>query len=709
MVKRGIIISFLVLLLVFPVVSADIVLQQQPNDIYNLGDVVGFPLKIISAKDVNSFLSINLLCDGSESIVHKEFVSLKAGNEKALKPQVPLISNFINNSGICKGKIILGGDYILSSQFKVSNKIDIDLENYSANLFPTQEIIFQGEAKKETGDMINNGFIEINISSGNSSNTLKLSDTIDNGLFYINYTFPKNAKAGEYKGSLLIYQKDINDVKINQGSKNIKFNIEQVPTKLELSLEKDKINPNEKLRIKPLLHDQSGEEINKGKVIVTIKDNGRILRQAEGDIGTYFEYEFDSDYPPSSRGSIFAISNRLSSENEFEILAYKKVEVDIINGTLFLENKGNVFYNESVLVQIGGEALEINTSLQVGEIKKYLLSAPNGEYEVKINAGDDEKKKSVALTGNAISIREFTSSDGMNILKKIFIWLFIIFVLGFFAYIVFREVHNENSFLRKRKSKYAHPPVIRKNKKQGDEKVKTFIVNKQNLKEEESASSLINSENMAIVSSSISGDKQKSSLICINIKNLKELRDLSKKDSGKESVLNVFNKIVNNAEKSKAFTYVSDNYVFFIFTPSLTKTFDNEKSAIKIGNKIKETLENHNKLFKNKVDYGISLNTGEIVLNKSEKKLKFMSIGSFIIDSKKISNFTSKDISISKNMNEKIISYAKTDKKVGSDGKTEFYKIREIRDKERHKKFIGEFVKRMEEDKKKSKETNDKK
>ncbi|MFW6233085.1 MAG: hypothetical protein ACOC3Z_00305, partial [Nanoarchaeota archaeon] len=454
------------------------------------------------------------------------------------------------------------------------------------------------------------------------------------------------------------------------------------------------INPNEKLRVKPILKDQTGKEIKKGNVIVTIKDNNRILRQAEGDLGTYFEYEFDYDYAPSKKGSVFAISNRLSSEKDFEVLKYKKVDVEIVNNTLILENKGNVLYNDSVLVQIGEETLEVNTSLEVNEIKKYSLSAPNGDYDVEITAGDNKETRSVALTGNAISVREFASSSGATIAKKIFIWLFIILVIGFFAYVVFREFHNQNSFLRKRR--HRNNKVSSKQTISKDNDTKTFIVNKKKLKEEESALSLINPLNKGIFFSSISGEKQKSSLICINLKNLNELKSDSKDDSGKESITDVLNKIVQLAESNKSFTYVNDNYIFFIFPPSLTKTFENEKKAIEIGNKIKSMLDNHNKFFKNKIDYGISLNTGEIVMNKTKEGIKFMSIGSFLVNSKKISCISSKNVLIGKEMNEKIISYAKTDKNQSSDGKIEYYKIREMRDKERHKKFIGDFVKRME-------------
>lgn len=699
--KNRVIILFLVLLLVFPLISADVILKQQPNEIYNLGDVVNFPLKIVSTTDINSFLSIDLLCNGVESMVHKEFISLKSGEEKTLTPQVPLISSFINRSGVCKGKISLGNDYLLSNQFKVSDKIIIKLENYSTEFFPEQEVIFQGEADTEAGNLVENGFIEINLSVDNSSDQIKLFDTIENGLFYVNYTLPKNIKAGDYKGNLLIYQKDINGIKINKGKKKIHFFIKQIPTELKLLLEKNQINPTEKLRIKPILYDQSGDEIKNGKVVLTIKDSGKILRQSEGDLGTFFEYEFNSTYPPSKKGSVFAISSGLSTETEFEVLAFKKVSVEIINNTILLKNQGNIPYNDTVLIQIGEKTLKLNTSLDIGESKKYILSAPNGEYEVKISAGDNQQIKNIALTGDAISVREFTNFSGVSLIKKIFIWLFIIIILGFFAYFAFREFKNQDSFLRRRSKKNIIVRSLSKKSKE-DSKIKTFIVNKQKLKEEDSANLFITSKNKGVISSSIAGEKQKSSLICLNLKNFKELKEIPQKDSGKESVKNVLNKIVNLAETNKAFTYVSDNFIFFIFAPSLTKTFDNEKFAIKISNKMSEFLDYHNKLFKDKIKYGFSLNTGEIILNKVDNVIKFMPIGSLIIDAKKISNFALNEIVISKNMNEKIISYAKTDKKIVSDGKIEFYKIREMRDKERHKKFLGEFIKRMESDKEKS-------
>jgi hypothetical protein len=72
-----------------------------------------------------------------------------------------------------------------------------------------------------------------------------------------------------------------------------------------------------------------------------------------------------------------------------------------------------------------------------------------------------------------------------------------------------------------------------------------------------------------------------------------------------------------------------------------------------------------------------------------------MSLGNLIISSKKISSVANNVIYLSKDMRERVISSVKT---MREDVKgVEVYSIKEIRKgKEEHKKFITEFIKRLE-------------
>ena len=126
----------------------------------------------------------------------------------------------------------------------------------------------------------------------------------------------------------------------------------------------------------------------------------------------------------------------------------------------------------------------------------------------------------------------------------------------------------------------------------------------------------------------------------------------------------------------------------------MTKTFDNEKKALELAQKIEKLLKEHNKLFKQRINFGISLNSGEMISKKEDDILKFMSFGNLMINAKKIASISNSEVYLSEKMKENLMSYAKIDKhnKQGMD----VYKIKEIKEKEEHKKFISDFLKRLE-------------
>ena len=72
-------------------------------------------------------------------------------------------------------------------------------------------------------------------------------------------------------------------------------------------------------------------------------------------------------------------------------------------------------------------------------------------------------------------------------------------------------------------------------------------------------------------------------------------------------------KIINFTEGRKALTYENQNNLHFILAPIKTRTFKNEVTALHIAQAIKKILTEHNRIFKQKVDFGISMNNGVII------------------------------------------------------------------------------------------------
>jgi hypothetical protein len=174
--------------------------------------------------DIDSLFTINLICNGIQTEIYKEYLFLSSGEEATKNPSIPLITDFIGRStGTCKIKPILGEEYILTEEFTISDKINIKIESEKTIFNPEETITIEGTAIKENG-LNAEGFIEISLANENIAEPITISDTVKNGFFLINFSLPTDTKAGEYFITMNIQEKDSKGQITNQGLAN--YNIE---------------------------------------------------------------------------------------------------------------------------------------------------------------------------------------------------------------------------------------------------------------------------------------------------------------------------------------------------------------------------------------------------------------------------------------------------------------------------------------------------
>ncbi len=669
---KRVIILLIGLILLTSLISAEIIITQQPNEIYNLGDIVSIPVTIKSLSDISGSFQMDLICEGHQINFYRNGVGLLAGEEKRMESLLVLTKEMIGElKGDCKIKSGLKEEYILTNDFTISDLITIHITSEETEFEPGKSIIIKGGATKENGEDVN-GFIELEIIADNSSLINQL-ETINNGFFSINISLPQDTKAGPYLVNLNAHEKDSNGEITNKGVINHNIVIKQIPTNLEIVFETSDIEPGTNLKVKAVLHDQTGEKIESSSIITIKNQKNDILEQTEKATDEFLEFPVASNEPPAN-WTIVAVSNKLTSETTFNIKEKEDVKVELLNKTITITNAGNVFYNKSVLVKIGNESLNVDVSLDVDESQKYTLTAPDGEYHVEVITDEGIKITGMtALTGRTIDIKE-VSGGIISLVKYPLVWIFIIAILGFITFLVFKKGYKKIFFGRISSKKKETEP-----KKSWWEKSKAFPLKK---------NSIVNARNKAELSLSIKGDKQNASVVCLKIKNLKEIQ--SKKSNAEEAL----QKIIDTAEENKAVTYENQDNLFFILAPVRTRTFKNEKIAVEIAQKIQEILKEHNKLSKQKIEFGISLNYGSIIAKQEKDSLKFMSMGTLITMAKKIASISKGEVLLGEKINDKLRADVKTEKH--QKGKIAVYIIKEIKQREENKKFIRSFLDRIE-------------
>jgi hypothetical protein len=646
-------------------ISAEIIITQQPNEIYYAGQTLKFPVKITSQTELNDFLKIELICDGKTTEFHREFISIGSGEELVIKTTVPLIKQFMGKtSAICKTKTILGTDYVLSNEFEVKDKLTIDIvESEIQEVSPLDIIMIKGTVSKENMEEVK-GYVELEMKNGEE--TIKIQDTVINGNFNTEFQIPKNAKAGSYQVKINVYEKDYLGEKTTNGKSTYSFRVLQIPTNLELILNGETINPKSDLEMKPILHDQTGENIDSLIKIQIKNSEGKLIDEKEIESGETYSYYVQSNEAPNT-WKIESTYNEFVVSQKIKINAKQEIETEIINKTLIVRNKGNVPFNKTIEIKIGDTIKEIKLDLGVNQEEFYLLSAPEGTYDIEVSTGEQNQVTTgVLLTGNAIDVKK-ASQGIVNFVGKPIVWIFLIIVIGVVAYIVYKKGYRKSFF-----------GYIYKKKKE-----ETFEKSKEEIKPQ----GLTDSAEKAKFSLSIKGNKQDATIICLKIKNEKEI--LEDKTNSKSTL----QQLTHIASKEKVATYENGNTLLFIFAPAKTKTFDNEKPAIELAEKMKKILDHHNKLFKQKINYGISINKGTIVAKQEKNILLFSVIGNFTAVSKKVASISKQEILITEPIKEKLIRDVVTTKH--NHENLTYYSINEVKDNSEKREVVNDLLRRM--------------
>jgi hypothetical protein len=159
------------------------------------------------------------------------------------------------------------------------------------------------------------------------------------------------------------------------------------------------------------------------------------------------------------------------------------------NDTLVVINNGNVKYSGPVEISISGvnEIREIN--LDVGEKKVFRLVAPDGEYGIEVKQGEETKDLGrTYLTGNAISISDLTSGSGS---LTVVIWLLVLLILGLIVFYLYRKIRNRGVV------KKTHGGFLNFSGKKGENRPESQDIS--------------------------SGDREKVSVVSLNLKNLRDI------------------------------------------------------------------------------------------------------------------------------------------------------------------------------------------
>jgi hypothetical protein len=684
MIKRVLIGILMMSLLSF--VSAGITLSE-PQEIYNLGDKL-----YVSASGINGLesgnLNIDLVCNGnSTNLVKISARSFSSEEEqtysipyKILEATDLEISDINSLIGSCNLEASLGSDSTSTESFTISDELFISASVDKSSYNPGEPITIIIEATKANGQLLD-GFIE-------GSNGTSFTRVIQDGVLRETFVTPATIEAGLHNLNLRAYTSG----NLNKGETNIFYEINQIASSLILSLGDSIAKPGDNFKIGSEVFDQSGKKIEGTAMIKVISPTEEEIRL---DIvsGESKEIEFLANATPGI-WKVSAFYGELIYEvAEFEVEEDQKAKLYFEGNVLIVENIGNTVYDKIITVKIGEEEETIELKMDMGEIRKFKLK---GQGEVTVGDGETQASGQPLLTGNAISIKNFKEG---GIFGNQSLWIILLIIVLGVAGVTLLHKYRKTRKLGSKESLLKKFNFLKSKK---SSKIKSKFKDTLPFTNKSPSSQSLDSKDYKPVDKSLNelretkqthaesslvlkGEKYLSAILSLNIKNYSDLKANAKKELKRE---------LDESHGGKGLIDWKADHVFVIFSPLITKTYNNELVAAKAGFKLLTALKKYNKKYSDKIDFNIGIHSGELVASKEGNKLKYTSIGNAIPFARRISDSGKGKLLISEEVRKKMLRDLKVTKETQI-GEKNIYSVSEIKNKEANQVKLKELLRRM--------------
>ena len=672
---------------------------SEPLDIYNLGDRLYVSADGLVGAEYG-YLNVDLVC-GNYTINLERTSAKNYDFSETLSYSLPYVTliledlmteNLSEIVGSCQVIVSLGANVASSNVFTISDDVAVSVSTNKVAYDPGEGITVFIEAVKANGQLLN-GFVE-------GMNVTSFSKSIEGGSVSEVFSMPDTIEAGNYYLGVRAYDIGKGGV-LNEGFSGIGFSINQVASSLIMSLSDAVAMPGESFSVGIEVYDQSGIEVGGAVNVKFVSPNVEEFEMVV-QTGEFGEFDFNS----SSMVGVWRVIGSFGGiveEREFEMLGVQKVEFDFEDSILSIRNVGNVVYNRSINVGIGNESMVLDLNIGLGEIRKFNLKAPNGEYDVFVDDGVDSVSHQVLLTGKAISVSDLKNVGffkGYSI-----VWIFLIIVVGGVGFVLIRrhrrtrtvgvrtsEVGSRGGFFGRFRRKVGNRVPMKIRARMDDslnftsKSPKVQGLDHGDSHEDDSMVDLTKRD-VGVAESTLvlKGEKSMSAVVAISVKNYDELGDVGKK---------ALHAAVAGARKRRGLVDWRGDYIFVVFSPIETKTYNNEALAAKAGMAILDELNVYNRKFRDKIDFGIGVHVGELVASKGKGKLKYTSIGNTISLAKRIADSDAGKLLVSDPIRKKLLRDLKVVK--GKEiGENQIYVVEEIKDRRQDQARLQELLKRQ--------------
>lgn len=647
---------FTLFFLALSTVSAEILLGQTES-LYNLGGNFELTITLSPQTTTSDFLIATLVCGGDDVEIFKSPFSVSPDAEKEVQISTNLDKFLVSDmKGDCYVKAKYGEETANSPKFEISDEITVTLTVEGVAFNPEDRVNVNGQAIKANGVPLE-GFVELSVPDIDFS----ITDSVTAGVFEVNFTVPSDAPAGSYKIVAKAYDRDSSQEIINEGEATSAVRINQVIKEVAVALDKQSLLPTENLEYTVLLYDQAKDTAEFDVSVSIYKPDNTLFEKKIIKAGAKSTIDLKTTSEPGY-WKIESSYNELKTTKDFLVEEYRDVYFDLNNQTLMITNIGNVPYVGPVQVVIGdvSEIKEVN--LDLSETIRFKLGGPDGSYMIAARKGSEEVSLGTTfLTGKAISVNESDKKFfGSNLV--VLLGLIIILVLAIVLVFVYKKYSRRRSLLGgSSSSDSSNKPTI----PSGQARTPIATVQTQHVIDK--------------------GEKQEAAIISLKLRNLNTLSEDSKKS---------IDSALWKAKEAGAKIYSDGEFRIIILSQALTREKDNAIKAVEIAQSIERILKAYNRRSAQKIDFGIGVNHGALIVESVGGKFRFMSLNNIVSITKRMSDNSNEDILISESLHRKSVGRVKAEKLKDKN----LWKVDKVTDRALHSDYVRTMSSRHKEE-----------
>jgi len=170
---------------------------------------------------------------------------------------------------------------------------------------------------------------------------------------------------------------------------------------------KDNYIPGEYIDFKIVLYDDNNKKIDGQIQFSLINYYKDIIYQGITNSGEKVSVEIPSNAIKGHWG-VRASYKEVVIEELFNVLESEKLDIKLEGDNLIISNLGNIpIMAKQISISIGEHDETALVSLEIGQSKTIRLTAPPGEYDIKVSDGTEKNTfevSGVSLTGNVIGL-----------------------------------------------------------------------------------------------------------------------------------------------------------------------------------------------------------------------------------------------------------------------------------------------------------------